>query len=132
MKAIKMLLVVVILQNCVLIPSFESKPEDRLFLKEIITPSIKLEWYFYSTISNFTPDYIAILNENETDTICIASNVADLTLNSNKIMIGFYGHPRKYGRRIEIPQSAMGYEVVIDTSYALKSLVSRKTYKKSK
>lgn len=73
-----MFLVVGLLQSCV--PDFKSTLKDRLFLKEIETPPVKLEWYFYSTVSFETPDYITIEKEGVKDTICLSNNVADLKL----------------------------------------------------
>jgi hypothetical protein len=128
MKAIKILPLIMMLQSC--FPSFKSTPRDRLFLKEINVTPIKLEWFFYSTVSSEMPDHITIEKESKTDTICIANNVADLKLNGNKIVIGFYGNPQKYMEAIEIPTTIMGYEIVTDTSYIFKNPTSRKYYKK--
>jgi hypothetical protein len=128
MKAIKILPLIMLLQSC--FPVFKSTPKDRLFLKEINVSPIKLEWFFYSAVSFETPDYITIEKEGEIDTICIANNVADLKLKGNKIVIGFYGNPKKYTEAIKMPTTAMGYEIVTDTSYILKNTTSRKYYKR--
>lgn len=130
MRAIKILSIVLALQGCV--PSFKSEENDRLFLKEIDIKPVKLEWFFYSTVSSETPDYITIQKGKKIDTICISSNVADLKLEGNKIIIGFYGKPQKYTEPINVPKSIMDYEVLVDTSYLLEAPASRKFYKKDK
>lgn len=129
MKETGILSLIMMLQSC--FPGFESMPKDRLFLKEINVAPIKLKWFFYSTVSSETPDYITIEKESKTDTICIANNVADLKLDGSKIVIGFYGSPQKYMEAIQLPTAVMGYKIVTDTSYILKNPTPRKYYKKN-
>ncbi|RFM36443.1 hypothetical protein [Chitinophaga silvisoli] len=128
MREVKMLLLAMILYGCV--PSFKSEEKDRLYLKEISSNSIKLKWFFYSTVSSETPDYITIQKGSQIDTICIANNVADLKFQNDIITIGFYGNPQKYTVPIEISQQVMSYEVIIDTTFTIKSPIPRKFYKK--
>ncbi|HEX7753915.1 MAG TPA: hypothetical protein VF421_01105 [Niabella sp.] len=128
MKLLSLLISIIMLHGC--FPDFKSSPEDKLFLKEIKNGNVQLEWFFYSTVSSETPDYITIQEEGRIDTICIANNIADLNLNSKKIIIGFYGKPQKYMKSIKIPATVMNYEIIIDTNYILKTPVPRKFYKK--
>ena len=127
---IKALFVAVLFQSCV--PDFNSTTiKDRLFLKEIDKPPIKLEWFYYSAVSFTTPDYVTLEKDKIIDTICIASNVADLKFHNNKIIIGYYGSPQRYRNEIKIPATVAGYEILIDTTYTTESLTApRKFYKK--
>lgn len=126
---IKILIFIFLFQGCV--PEFKPTLKDRLFLKEIEKPPVKLEWYFYSTVSSETPDYITIEKGGVIDTICLSNNIADLKFENNQITIGFYGVPQRYTEPIEIPDSVMGYEILIDTTYTTHSLTApRKFYKR--
>lgn len=119
---------VVLLQGC--FPSFKSTPEQRLYIKEVDSGVVHFAWFFYSTVSSTTPDYITIQKQDKTDTLCIAHNVADLKFDGDKIMIGFYGKPKRYTQEIQLPQTVMNYPVVIDTTYVFKENNQRKFYKK--
>ncbi len=130
MNATKIISLIILLNGC--FPSFESTSKDKLFLKEINVESVKLEWFFYSTVSFETPDYITIEKERKLDTICVSNNIADLKLEDNKIKIAFYGSPEKNMKSISIPSNKMGYIILIDTSYILKTPKPRKFYKKDK
>ncbi|RFS13582.1 hypothetical protein [Emticicia sp. C21] len=132
MRIISILLLIIAFQSCV--PSFDSTEKDRLYLKEINDSKIKLEWFFYSTISTTTPDYILLTKKNSDniniDTICVANNVADLSLNGNEILIGFSGTPQRYTETIKLPETVLGYKVVIDTTQFFDRMKPRKTYQK--
>ena len=103
-------------------------------MKEIKDSSIKLEWFYYSLITSTTPDYIEITKGSEVDTICVCNNIADVKVENNQIIIGFYGRPYCYNELIEIPNSIMGYEILVDTTYVPDKLLTspRESYKKDK
>jgi len=127
---VNLIFIIILLQGC--FPNIP--PPERLYLKEIKDTSIKLEWFYYSLITSTTPDYIEITKGNVIDTICLCNNVADLKFENNQIIIGFYGNPRCYCEPIEIPDSVMGYKIVVDTTHVLKGLLGdpRDIYKKDK
>ena len=129
LKALRWLPVLMVLQSCV--PGFESSSKDRLYLKELNNSTVKLEWFYYSTVSSPTPDYVTIAKGNQVDTICIASNIADVKLKGNQVLIGFYGRPERYKSPINLPGEVMGYKMVTDTSYVLAHPTVRKFYKKA-
>ncbi len=129
MKQAKILFLSLLLHSC--IPSFESTYEDRLFLKEMKDSVSKLEWFYYSTISTITPDYITIEKNGKIDTICRAENIVDLRLEKSKILIHFDGKPKRYGKAIKITSKAMDYDVIVDTNHKMKpSPELRRHYKK--
>jgi hypothetical protein len=106
---------------------------DRLYLKELEDSNIRLKWFFYSAAYTETPDYITMELNNTIDTICVASNVADLRFENNRIVIGFYGMPQRYGDPLTIPCKVKGYKIIVDTAYTTNSLTApREYYKKDK
>jgi hypothetical protein len=111
------------------VPDF-SKGSKRLYIKELGICDAKLNWFFFSAAYSETPDYITIQNSSNVDTICISDNIADLKVENNKIVIGFYGKPMGYTIPIKIPDSLMGYKIVIDTTYVLDRAKHLKYYTK--
>lgn len=128
MRSIIILIVAILLQGC--FPSFKPKDEDRLYLKEIDSSPVKLEWFFYSSAYTDSPDLITISIGEKVDTICKATNISDLKLINNKIKIGFYGQPILFEKKINLSSYIMNYEILVDTSYVLNDLKPRKFYKK--
>jgi hypothetical protein len=112
-------------------PSFESKEFDRLYLKEIRNSKIKIDWFYYSTISGTTPDYILIYKESNIDTVCVADNIKEVTIENGEVKIAFYGYPMKYGMRTHVQDSIFKTRIKIDTSYVFDAPQHRSTYKKN-
>lgn len=127
MKVVKIIPLIMILQSC--FPSFTPKMEIK---KEIQQENILLKWVdVVGILDQDFPDYITIQKGKQEDTLCESHNVADLKFENNQITIGFYGSPQRYTKPIEIPDSIMGYEILIDTTYTTNSLTApRKFYKK--
>ncbi|GCD80923.1 hypothetical protein JCM30197_21700 [Schleiferia thermophila] len=102
-----------------------------MYLKEIQEDNMTIAWFFYSAAYSESPDYIVATKGSAIDTICRANNIADINLEGDSIMIGFYGSPQLYGDPIEIPIRVMGYSVLIDTGYTRDSETApRKFYQK--
>lgn len=118
----------IIIQGC--FPNFRSTEKDRLYLKEVSGTNLKLEWFFYSTISNTTPDYLIAHQEDEADTICIADNIATIEIVGSKIKIGFYGTPKYFDRPILISPKVFNFDIVIDSSKVQNDIHVRNYYKK--
>jgi hypothetical protein len=86
--------------------------------KEIKQNTTVIKWIGVTGILDQDfPDYITIRKGNLTDTICEAHNIADLIIDTNQIIIGFYGSPRRYSRIIQIPEYILGYTIEVDTLY---------------
>jgi hypothetical protein len=116
MKLISILFAALLFGSCA--PSFESTPEDRLFFRKIKTPSVESEWYTYSAAWADSPDFVTIKTKKILDTLCISDNIADLyVVDSNRIVIGFYGYPSLYMKPIKMPQILQGCPIIIDTTY---------------
>jgi len=130
-KIAKYILLTVLINSCN--PFSDKKDDVRLYIKEIDSPPVHLNWFFYSWISNISQDFITIENGSEEDTVCVSNNIADLQLVGNTIKIGFYGHPTKYSENINLPASVMNYKIVIDTTFThVEQIDVRKFYKKPK
>ncbi len=98
--------------------TFKLDLRDRIFFRKIKTTSIEVEWYTYSAAwANFS-DVVTVKKGNILDTVCISDNIADLyVVDSNKIVIGFYGFPARYMDPIKIRQKVLESPIIIDTTY---------------
>jgi hypothetical protein len=111
MKAIYLL--TFLLNGCFM--KFE--PPHKLYLKRIATNETIVEWYFYSTISTSTPDYLVLTTKGMIDTICVAHNIKDVSLEDSTIQISFYGKPSLYDHNAVVKMT-MNYKIIIDTAFS--------------
>ena len=125
---IYLILSVFMLQGC--FPDFKSKKSDRLYLKEIDKSNLKIDWFFYSTVSNTTPDYLIASKGAKVDTICTSDNIANVEFVNDVIEISFYGEPTCYNKPILVAQKVFGFEIKIDSSHVINEPKARKYYKK--
>jgi hypothetical protein len=120
---------------CIFLISCSDKRQDdgieRLYRKSLQTSSFTLDWFFYSTFSNITPDYVITKRGNRSDTLCFANNVADIyVVDSNKVHLSFYGTPWIYGEPAHV--SSPDYIIAeIDTNSKVNSPYAKKFFKKS-
>jgi len=122
MRKTILIFIIFILESC--IPSFA--PEKRI-IKEIKSDNCIIEWsMMVGIIDQDFPDIITkknipiflntILQENKIDTICESTNIKDINLkNNNKIIISFYGTPKKHEKKIFIRNKIDKYDIVLDT-----------------
>lgn len=113
MKAIKVLLLMLLLDSCV--PDFEPEIVTK---KMISTDNAEIKWCWIQGImdQNFG-DFVIIEKGWKTDTICKAHNIATISEENGTIIVGFYGDPVSYGSPITLPESLMGFRIKSDTSY---------------
>jgi hypothetical protein len=124
----RLVLFLLILNGC--FPDLKLKNSDRLYLKEIKEPNIKIDWFFYSTISSTTPDYLIVSQGIKIDTICISDNIANVEFISDVIKISFYGEPSCHYKAISIAGSVFDFEIKVDSSHVKNEPKTRKYYKK--
>ncbi|MBP7075622.1 MAG: hypothetical protein KBB11_01115 [Bacteroidales bacterium] len=127
---------------CILVPilvftscisNIKIEDPDKLFLKKIETPNIKLEWYFHSLITSTTSDYVVLVKDDKTDTICVSDNIYDVNVFSgDTIQLIFYGQPSLYLEKIEIEQVVLGCPIIIDTTAIWGVYTFRKSFKEKK
>ena len=116
MWRVKYLSFLVCLTSC--FQPFRSDLKDRLFFKKIKTTSIEVEWYTYSAAWADSPDYITIKKGNVLDTVCMSDNIADIyVIDSNKVVIGFYGIPARYMEPVIVNEKVLGSTIIIDTAH---------------
>lgn len=109
-------LFIISLSSCFLFDN-KIKESDKLHRKIIKTNNIEIDWFTYSTLSAVLPSHLTMKKGQDLDTICIATNVADVNLSGSKIIVGFYGSPKRHTESISLPDSLMGYTIEVDTTY---------------
>jgi hypothetical protein len=87
---------------------------ERVSVKEIDTGEVKLVLKQASAPEHKESGYITITIDGETDTICVADNIAGMELKDRDIEIGFYGSPSLNGRSVTLPHEVFGYAVHVD------------------
>ena len=103
------------------IPEFEPPTHnDRLHIKEFMLKrgdkdSLKIDWFYYSLISNTTLDYIESNKNGHVDTLCRSSNIADVYIVKDTIVFEFFGNTSCY-EKILSKNKQFGYYLKIDTT----------------
>jgi hypothetical protein len=106
--------------------------KDRLYLKEIKANNKKIEWFYYSTVSSTSADYV-LLNDSinsKSDTIVNSTNVKDVSFSNNEITLFFYGKPKVYEDPIKIKSHIGGFNIKIDTTAIFTGYKRRESYLK--
>lgn len=106
--------------------------KDRLYLKEIKVNNKKIEWFYYSTVSSTSADYI-LLNDSindKNDTIVNSTNVKDVSFSNNEITLFFYGEPKIYEDPVKIKNYIGGFKIKVDTSAVFTGFKRREFYQK--
>ncbi len=90
--------ILIIFSGCSLINS------KRLYFKYIKTANIEIEWFYYSYLTSYSPNYIIATCENKIDTICISNNIIDVNINlrDSLVQITFNGSPCLNGEKIKL------------------------------
>ena len=104
--------ILILLTSCSLIKN------KRLYFKYIKTANIEIEWFYYSYLTSYSPNYLIATQGEKTDTICVSNNIIDVNINirDSIVLITFNGHPCLYGERININKNIGKYKIVCDTS----------------
>lgn len=88
----------------------------KTVIKTLSLNDNEIEWFSYSSAYAIVPDCITILKNGNVDTICKATNIADIKLLTDQsLMIRFYGTPKMYDTPISLNLSL--FKVVLDTTY---------------
>lgn len=102
-----------IMQGC--FPSYAPKEET---VKEIQEGDVTLKWVkLVGTLDQNFPEYISTQKGNQVDTLCESHNIADLKIQGDTLVVGFYGTPQQYMESIRIPNEILSYRIVVDTSF---------------
>lgn len=128
LRKISCILFGVIISSCT--PKFDiNEKKDRHYFKEVEKGNIKIEWFYYSSATSDSPEYIVINKGRNEDTIVVSTNVADIGLEKDSIKISFYGKPKKYDELTKI--KLYNYPIKIDTTIIAGNAKYRPTYNKS-
>jgi len=121
MKLVTLLSCLLCFVSCDLpVPSFGSG-DDKVIIKEIKSPLMKIEWFTYSAAFGEFPNFVTVITRDKVDTICISTNIADVaSLGNDSIKLAFYGYPKKYDQKIELPLKVQSFIIVSDTTYVYK------------
>ncbi len=118
----------VIILSCT--PKFDiNGKKDRQYFKEVQKGDIKMEWFYYSSATSDSPEYIVINKGRKEDTIVVSTNIADIGLEKDNIKISFYGKPKKYDEPTKV--NIYKYPIKIDTTVIAGDAKYRPTYNKS-
>lgn len=124
----KLLVIFVFSISC--IPEFEPPTHnDRLHIKEFMLKrgnedSLKIDWFYYSLISNTTLDYIESNKNGYLDTLCVSSNIADLYIVRDTIVFEFFGRTSCY-EKILSKKKQFGYHIKIDTTLVRSDILKK-------
>lgn len=98
------------LQQCTINPK-------RLYKEKIKKADIELNWFYYSLISNTTPDYVTTTNKNEIDTILISNLITDIYIKKDTVFLELYSSPTFEGESFKIPNQTLGYYIKVDSTH---------------
>lgn len=108
-----LILLVIFIDGCLPVPDL-TPPKN--VIKTVSTNGNQIEWFSLSSAYAEVPDYITISNGKNVDTICRATNIADIkVLRNQNLMIGFYGKPKMYNGPAWLNNSIIKFD--IDSTY---------------
>lgn len=94
--------------------------EHKLVIKKITNNDITIKWYYYSYITDGSPDIIEITKNNITDTILEAIwEITNVTLTNDTITIRLYQPQPGLMKTKNIRKEIFGYKIILDSSGTL-------------
>ncbi|UZT96753.1 hypothetical protein ODZ84_16205 [Chryseobacterium fluminis] len=110
----------------------DADKKDRLYLKEIPVKGKTIEWFYYSLIGNTTADFVLLYDpvNDKNDTIIKSTNLKDVNLSGNNIILLFYGKPEKYSEPITVKSNIAGFNIKVDTTAVFTGYKRRESYLK--
>ena len=103
----------IFIYGCLPVPDM-TPPKD--VIKTVSVNGSKIEWFSMSSAYAQVADYITVSDGKSVDTICRATNIADIKLSQNhNLIIGFYGKPEMYNSPALLKRSVVKFEV--DSTY---------------
>lgn len=97
--------------------SFSSRHDSpKNVIKTVLLNGSKIEWFSMSSAYAQVADYITVSDGKRADTICRATNIADIeVLQNQNLVIGFYGKPEMYSSPALLNNSIIKFD--IDSTY---------------
>ena len=94
-----------------------SLDEAKLVRKEINNSDITMKWYYYSYITNNSPDFVVIEKEGQKQEIFKATDViTDVSFAYKSIIIKLYKPERGIVYTKQVAKDLFGYKIVLDSS----------------
>jgi len=92
---------------------------DKNILKSLKMNDAVIEWFNRSAAYAETPDFITVTRGDHIDTLCAASNIADIKKDEGRAVITlcFYGVPKNHGHAISLPTKVLDFTILADTTY---------------
>jgi hypothetical protein len=84
--------------------------EKRLIVKEISSKDYKIQWYVYSLISSFSPDYVEFQRNDKNTLLCKSSYVSNIDVKNDTIVIQLWKNDFTKFNKLD------GIVVVLDTT----------------
>ena len=78
--------------------------QKRLYRKKIKYENKMILWFYYSNLSNISPDLLILESSDRIDTICEVNNLKNIKLNNKELTLYFKGTPRLYENNVELPK----------------------------
>jgi hypothetical protein len=93
-------------------------PIENLYYKRIKIKNYQIEWFFYSTLSNTSPDFLTISYGILQDTIYEGNKLHGVTVSDNEeLILKFAGEPSRISN-ISLIEKKYNLKILLDTSSA--------------
>jgi hypothetical protein len=118
MKKMKTICVLILLVSCI--------SNDKLIVKNISNNDISIKWYYYSYISNISPDFIDVKKGDSLVQIYKAEGViTDVLIENNKIKIKVYNLKNGIIYTDNLLSEVFDYKIELDTTSTRNEFLNR-------
>jgi hypothetical protein len=118
MKKMKTICVLFLLVSCI--------SNDKLIVKNISNNDISIKWYYYSYISNISPDFIDVKKGDSLVQIYKAEGViTDVLIENNKIKIKVYNLKNGIIYTDNLLSEVFDYKIELDTTSTRNEFLNR-------
>lgn len=123
-KRIFFIVLLALLFSCI-----QLSPIENLYYKQIKIKNYHIEWFFHSTLSNTSPDFLTIRNGVLQDTIFEGNNLFGVSVSdSDKLVLKFAGEPSGINN-IKFIEKKYNLDILLDTSLSNSNIERPKWYK---
>lgn len=99
--------------------------DSKIIRKKLKTNDITIKWYYYSYITNNSPDIVEVEKDGQIRELCRAvATLLDVDCNDKEILMKFVNQAEAPPFPQKIDVEVFGYKVVLDTTGSPRSLDS--------
>ena len=99
---------------------FGCNADSRLIRKELHERDITVQWFYYSYITNDSPDIVSIKKDGKEVELCrIRTAITDVKICRKNIIIKYYWSHRSRIDSLTELQEAFGYKIIFDSAGTL-------------